>query len=116
MKRLEDMTFGQRAALTVVICLVILFALALFGYLTGGWDEADAAPFDASPYDARIAEIEREAVDAAFAEHVRKLYGVWMADPGNVEAPRRAGKGAQNGRRAYIDAMGAIDLRAPQRH
>jgi hypothetical protein len=116
MKRLEDMTFGQRAALTVVICLVILFALALFGYLTGGWDNADAAPYEQSPYDARIIELEREAIEAAFQEHVRKLYSVWMAEPANPESARRVGRGASNGRKAYIDAMGAIDLRAPKRH
>ena len=116
MKRLEDMSIGHRVALTVAIVLVILFALALSGYLSGRWDEAGAAAIEASPYDARIAELEREAIEAAFQEHVRKLYSVWMADPSNAEAPRRAGKGAANGRRAYIDAMTTIDQRAPQRH
>jgi len=35
MKMLDDLSIGQRTMLTVVIVLVILFALALFGFLTG---------------------------------------------------------------------------------
>jgi hypothetical protein len=111
MKRLEDMSIGHRVALTVVIVLIILFALALCGYLTGGWDNADAAPTEASPYDTRLAELDREAIEAAYGEHIRKLYSVWMADPGNPESARRVGNGARNGRRAYIDAMIAVDQR-----
>jgi len=32
------MNAGQRFALAMAIVLAILFALALIGYLTGGWD------------------------------------------------------------------------------
>jgi hypothetical protein len=120
MKSFPQMTFGQRFALTVVICLVILFALALFGYLTDRWDDipyglASAESYPGhSRYDQRIAQLEREAIEQAFQEHVRKLYSVWMGDPSNPESARRAGVGARNGRKAYIDAMTAIDIRAPQ--
>ena len=42
MKSLHDMSTGERIALTVVIVLVILFALAFIGWISGGWDEAPA--------------------------------------------------------------------------
>jgi hypothetical protein len=32
------MTFGQRFLLTLIIVIIILFALAAFGYFSGGWD------------------------------------------------------------------------------
>ena len=34
----DGMTLGNRIALTIVIVLVILFAIAAFGYFTGGWE------------------------------------------------------------------------------
>ena len=34
------MSFGQRAMLTVAICIIILLALALFGFFSGAWDDA----------------------------------------------------------------------------
>ena len=38
-----DLSLGERIVLTVVIVLVILFAFALMGWITGRWDEAPAA-------------------------------------------------------------------------
>jgi len=32
------MTYGQRFLLTLIIVLIILFAMAAFGYFTGGWE------------------------------------------------------------------------------
>jgi len=38
MKPLNQQTLGQRIALTMVIVVVILFALAFIGWVTGGWE------------------------------------------------------------------------------
>jgi hypothetical protein len=113
MKSLEQMTFGQRFALTVVICLVILFALALFGYLTGGWDEAGAqgAPVAPSKYDDRIDDLERQALDEAFKKHVGQLYSIWVTDNYQPKFPPRAIVGMRNARDAYIRSMDAIERR-----
>lgn len=46
MPRLKDLSIGHRIALTVIIVLVIVFALALYGYLTGGWDVTDVSNVD----------------------------------------------------------------------
>jgi hypothetical protein len=100
------MSLGHRIAITFVIVLVILFALALYGYLTGGW-EAEAQVVPPSKYDKRIAELDREAIDEAYKEKIIALFNTWLSDPS--EQPSRAVKGAQNARRAYIGAMQAIE-------
>jgi hypothetical protein len=106
MRRLEDLPIGHRIAITVIIVLVILFALALFGYLTGGWD-AEAQAIPPSKYDKRIAELDREAIDEAYKEKIQALFNTWLSD--TSDQPSRAIKGAQNARRAYIGAMQAIE-------
>ena len=37
-KPLNELTIPQRIILTMIVVLIILFALAAFGYYTGGWD------------------------------------------------------------------------------
>jgi hypothetical protein len=113
MKPLEEMTFAQRFALTVVICLIILFALALFGYLTGGWDEAGAqgAPVTPSKYDDHIDALERQALDDAFKKYIGQLYNIWVTDNYQPKFPPRALVGMRNARDAYIRSMEAIERR-----
>jgi hypothetical protein len=106
MSKLEDLSIGHRIAITVIIVLAILFALALYGYLTGGW-EAEAQVMPPSKFDKRIAELDREAIDEAYKRKIQALFNTWLSDPS--EQPSRAVKGAQNARRAYIGAMQAIE-------
>jgi hypothetical protein len=104
------MTFAQRFLLTLIIILVILFALAAFGYFTGRWgDDAEAQTVPPSKYDKRIAELDREAIDEAYKEKIIALFNTWLSDPS--EQPSRAVRGAQNARRAYIGAMIEIEKR-----
>ena len=42
MKQPGELTIGQRILLTLLIVLVIIFALAFLGWATGRWDEAPA--------------------------------------------------------------------------
>jgi hypothetical protein len=112
MRNLEDLSIGHRIALTVIIVLVILFALALFGYLTGGWDvEAQGAPVVPSKYDEQIDELERQALGEAFKKHVGQLYSVWVTDNYQPRFPPKAIVGMRNARDAYIRGMEAIDRR-----
>lgn len=110
MRDLERMTFGERFVLTLVIVLVLLFALALVGYLTGGWEaQAESEP-PPSKYDERLIALDREAVEGAYKAHIQNLYQVWMK-AGDEHAAQRAATGARKGRKAFIDAMTAIDHR-----
>jgi hypothetical protein len=117
--RLEDLSIGRRIALTFFIVLVILFALALFGYLSGRWEEAEAqgAPVMPSKYDDQIDELEKEALGEAFKAHVARLYTVWVTDNYKPNFPPKAVVGMRNARDAYIRGMDAIENRkSPPRH
>jgi len=113
MRNLEDFPLGHRIAITFVIVLVILFALALVGYLTGGWEgaEAQGAPVVPSKYDDQIDELERQALGEAFKKHVGQLYSVWVTDNYQPRFPPKAIVGMRNARDAYIRGMEAIDKR-----
>jgi len=109
MKQLEDMTIGQRTMLMVLIVLVILFALAFCGWVTGGWDQAPAQELQPSKFDPRLIALDKEAMDEAYKERVRHLFEVWMKD--ETGQPGRAIVGVRQARRAYIEAMGKIEER-----
>ena len=112
MRSLEEMTFAQRFGLTIVIALVILFALALFGFFTGGWDHVDAAPApETMKYEERFIELDRLAIDQAYKDHIVLLYRTWMTDPSSSAQPARAVYGANLARRNYTNAMGEIERR-----
>jgi len=118
-KRLEDMTLGQRIMLTLVIALVILFALALVGWSTGGWNigsddyyrvASAEEGLTVSKYDERIEQLDREAAENAYRSQIEHLFTVWMKD--STGQPARAATGAQYARKAFIDVMKAIEERA----
>src|SRR5262249_46131643 len=111
MQSLEDMSLGHRIALTFVIVLIILFALAAYGFFSGAWDQAEGAPQPklqsaikdqpATTYDARIFALDRDALDEAYKDYIKNLFVVWMKS-GDAPAPERAVVGANNARRAYL--------------
>jgi hypothetical protein len=112
MRDLHEMTIAQRITLTVVIVLVILFALALFGFLTGRWSEADAqvvAEPPTSQWDGDILKLDREALDEAYRDQLSRLFSVWMKDESGQ--PRRVINGARQARHAYIEVRRAIEAR-----
>jgi hypothetical protein len=108
MSSLENLSIGHRIAITVIIVLAILFALALYGYLTGSW-EAEAQPLPPTKFDKRMIELEREAIDNAYRRKIEALFTTWLSDAAGQ--PARAIKGARNAQRAYIDVMAAIEKR-----
>jgi hypothetical protein len=112
MKTPEDMTLGQRIMLTFFIVLVILFALALFGWTTGRWDEApgqDVDLYSGVPLDATLLWLDRRALDEAYHAQLLKLWGVWLVD--GAKDPTRFKTGLANARRAYGLAAEAIAKR-----
>jgi len=117
MPKLEDISIGNRIAITVIIVLAILFALALIGYLSGRW-EAEAAQTQQtdptwvpSKWDDQIDELERQALGEAFKKHIMQLYSVWVTDNYQPRIPPKALIGARNARDAYIRSMDKIEKR-----
>jgi hypothetical protein len=109
MRDLHELSIGQRVVLTFVIVIVILLLLAAFGYLTGRWDEADAQVLAPSKFDSDLIAIDKEAVKQAYHDQVVHLFAVWMKD--EKGQPDRALVGVRQARRAYIEAMTAIEKR-----
>jgi hypothetical protein len=119
------MTVGQRFLLTLFIVLVILLALAAYGYFTGAWEDdennahvyglASAEPAQAQPayvvtkYEPRLLELEREAIEEAFKQKITSLWIVWMSDERGQ--PTRAITGATQARKAFIASMQQIERR-----
>ena len=112
MKPLEEMSFAQRFLLTIVIVLVVMFALAVTGYLSGRWEaEAQGAPVVPSKWDDHIDELERQALDDAFKRYIGQLYNIWVTDNYQPRIPPKAVVGARNARDAYVRGMEAIEKR-----
>jgi hypothetical protein len=113
MKTPEDMTLGQRIMLTFFIVLVILFALALFGWTTGRWDEAPAESnvnlYGNIPPDPTLLQLDRLALDEAYHTQLIKLWTVWLSTGAGDATHFR--NGLANARRAYGLAAEAIAKR-----
>jgi len=112
--KLENISVGNRIAITFIVVLATLFALALIGYLTGRW-EAEAQPqrvlpiVPVSKYEKRLIELDREAAGKAYREQIVHLFQTWMKD--ERDQPLRAAVGARQARSAYERVMNAIEER-----
>jgi len=116
-KPLEELSIGRRIVLTAAVVIVALLLLALFGYLTGGWEaqgETRSGPslilmLPPSKWDAKIIELDKQALDEAYVNKIKLLFDVWVRE--GRETPERPVKGATEARRAYIEIMQAIEQR-----
>src|SRR5262245_15953585 len=98
----EDISIWGRIALVIAIVVVIL---VLFMAVDVGGEPKPAS----SPYEERFVQLDREAIEKAYVEHMIALFSVWVKD--YSDAPPRAVKGAANARNAYTRAMTEIDRR-----
>jgi hypothetical protein len=121
MKRLEDMSIGNRIAITVIIALVILLALAAIGFFTGNWNEDEGArpgyglasaethpekPCMDEATRERIRGIMVEALDDALKNQTIHLFEIWLKDERGQ--PDRARTGVRQALRAYLGARRAV--------
>jgi len=110
MRPLEDISIGNRIALTVAIVVIIIILLACVGYLSGRWEaEAQTPSYQFSKFEPRLLELERKAIDDAFMQKITSLWTVWMSD--DRGQPGRAINGAVQARKAYIASMTEIERR-----
>jgi hypothetical protein len=112
-------TFGQRFLLTLILVIVLLFALAAIGYFTGNWNEDESARpgyglasaetrpelcMDADTRE-RVRRLMFEALDNSLREKIESLFAVWLRDA--TDQPRRAQTGMNSALRAYVGARAA---------
>jgi hypothetical protein len=117
---MKEDTLSRRIVITFVIVLAILFLLAAIGYLLGRWDDASAKEpefkyaLQSVPVEKdeeHILALDREALDIAYKDHIKLVFGVWMKDPNDPNAPSRAGNGARNARKGYVISREKIEER-----
>jgi len=104
MRKLEDFPLGHRIAITVVIVLVILFALALLGYLSGRWEAEAKVQVDCmDPTEReRIRDLVLKGIDDGLQGQIQLLFEVWVKDLS--DQPRRAMVGTNNAVNAHVRA------------
>lgn len=110
MRDLRDMNIGERAIATVIIVVTIMLVLAFIGYVSGRW-EVEAAPVVISPYETHLIELDKQALDRAYATQMGQVFSIWIKD--GVADPSRARVGFANARKGYNAAM--IDIEQRQR-
>src|SRR6516225_4530523 len=113
--RLEDMTLGQRFLLTLIILLVLLFAMAAFGYFGGRWDQAEGQEqqlYGDTPLDAVLIRLDKRALDEAYHQRIIKLWEVWLS-PTTKDATSFT-NGLKVVRARYSEAATAISRRERQ--
>jgi hypothetical protein len=108
---LEDLSIAQRIVLTATIVMIVLLLIGAVGFLGGRWEvEGQELSPPISKYEARLAELELEALDDAFKKHMVRLYDIWVTDY-TPHIPPRAIKGARNARDAYERYRLAVEKR-----
>lgn len=114
MKLLEDMSIGSRVAVTIGIVLAILFALALFGYLTGSFDSAQGAAKYEIPerFQRELIDLDRISLNAAYTNHVDHLFRTWVSQISNLgHEPSRITTGLSHLHQAWVTAAEELEKR-----
>src|SRR5262245_10068048 len=136
---LEDMSLGQRIALTMIIALVILFAFAAYGFFSGGWQDqskssqfqlaseqeitlltfgqsvalAQGQPIDVYagiPPDTKLLALDKQALEQAYTARLIRLFDVWLSSTQGQD-PTNFQNGLRIARRGYILASDALARR-----
>ena len=110
------MKSGHRFILIMLIVLIILFALAAFGYFTGGWEaegqERQQPFYGDMPLDATLIKLDKRALDTAYEQRVVKLWEIWIS-PTTRDAINFT-NGLKTARQRYSEAAIAIARRERQ--
>jgi hypothetical protein len=98
--------FGWPAiSFAVVACMAAVIYAAMAELA-----ERRDAPFSVPvAFEGQLVRLDREAIEAAYRQQVTSLFLTWMKD--EAGQPVRAVKGVNRARKAYVDAMRAIDQR-----
>jgi hypothetical protein len=104
MAYLEDISFLGRIAIAVLTIVLTIAAILILEAA-----EKQQAPPPPSPYEERLTQLDRQAIEEAYKKHINTLFEYWVKDP--AEQPERAVRGARAARSAFDRAMNAIERR-----
>ncbi len=94
------------AVAALAIAVVVAYGLVL---LTPHDAQGEVSPIQPSIYNNRLDQLDREALEIAYRNHIVQMFEGWMKDP--TAQPVRAQAGHRNARKAFIDTMTAFDQR-----
>ena len=102
----------RRAIIAFAIIVFVLLLMALIGWMSGGWDEAEGATpdfYQGIPLDEKLLTLDKRALDEAYHQHIIKLWNIWLTD-GAKEATR-VHNGLRISRQSYEYAAAQITRR-----
>jgi len=134
--KLEDLSTGWRFIIVMGIALGILFAVALYGFLTGAWEDqskyslasgqeialitfgqsvalAQGQPMDVYagiPPDTKLLALDKAALEAAYTARLIRLFDVWLSSTQGQD-PTNFQNGLRIARRGYTLAAQALAKR-----
>jgi hypothetical protein len=109
----------QRHGYTEGLIGALFLGALLYGIVTLAAENKKALPPMPVPeemvnkYAARLAQLDEEAIEAAYKEQIQLLFAGWMKDA--TGQPERALNGAVNARNAFVAAMHEIETRQASR-
>ena len=112
---LSELNVGQRIVVTIAIVLVILFAMAFIGWVSGRWDEAEGQAitspqmYQGVPYDAHLLLLDRRSLEEAYHQQLIFLFTVCLKD--GCKDATYFQNGLKNARRFYGEAARQIATR-----
>jgi hypothetical protein len=105
--KLEDLSIPKRIVLTIAIIMIVLLVMAMVGFLGGRWEEAQGE--EVPKYESHLVVMDKRALEAAYHDHLKLLFSVWLKD--DVRATERISKGLGIARRAYAAAADQLEKR-----
>lgn len=107
--QLEDLSLLTRLGILVMTILATIFMLIIV--LSFEAEGQQKVQHHFTEYAEQLIYLDREAINLAYVEHVKKLYGVWVLDYNAAEATPKQLKSMDHARHAYARAMREIDRR-----
>jgi hypothetical protein len=107
---LEDLPISYRILIAIAAVLLTLLLILLL-------PDAAAAPRDDVPlpakskYEVRLIELETQAIEEAFKQHMIQLFKIWVTDNYQPIQPPRFVQGARNARDAFDRSMQQLEQR-----
>ena len=115
-KPLESLPIASRVLIGIAAVAAAFFLISMLNFCApesqGEEARGPLAYASNSPYEKRLIELDKEAIEQAYQAHIQKLFHIWVTDyvAGETRQPR-ATKGAQNARGAFERSMEAIKAR-----
>ena len=117
--KLEDLTLWQRILVATIIVVATFFILLALTRLFGTADAQQRNPgeppllYESLQLDPILLALDKRALDEAYHDQLKKLFGVWLSSGGPEDA-RNFRTGLRIARRSYDLARDAIQAREKQ--